>query len=65
MMKIPWIAKWCLVENYYFRVQFENLQVMENLSPDITLEGRLLSLFLLLLSIHTHICMCMYVYVHM
>lgn len=33
MMKTPWVAKLCLVENYCFRVQAENLQVMENLSP--------------------------------
>lgn len=31
---------------------------MENLSPGITLEGKLLSLFLLLLANHTHICVC-------
>lgn len=73
MMKFPWVAKLCLFENYCFRGQVENVQVVENISPSITLEGKLLSLLVIqdasiCMCMHMHVngcmCTCVYMYVH-
>lgn len=67
MMKTLRGAKLYLVEKYCFRVHVGNFASCEKCFPQgMTLEGKLLSLFLLLLLIQNtlmHVCVCVFVYV--